>query len=67
VVRRGWARVLMVLLMTCKGVHGAMGAKETAMESLRYASSVAKSVDKERGEKREKRDREKRIGMSSKP
>jgi hypothetical protein len=34
------------------------GGKETAMKSLRYESSVAKSVDKERGEKREKRDRE---------
>lgn len=35
---------------------GRWGAKETAMESLR-CESVAKSVDKERGEKRE-RDRE---------
>lgn len=53
----------MVLLTAWKGVHGAMGVKERAMESL-SGESVARAGAR-KGERSERQ--RKRIGMSSKP
>ena len=67
VVCRGWARVLMALLKTWKGVQGGDGSKGNGDGELK----VRECCDERRqgnGERRERReDREKRIGMSSKP